>query len=144
MEIERLRFIATEDDLNRLFSRVLTPPPKFCHLHIKVIPPGLLVSGNYETILSVPFKCLWKLSVIDGKIVAELSDIKCVGIRFNLLERYVLNALISTCNVFELRDESIFLDLDRVLRLKTGPIQTNLTSIRCEVGKVIIECGNSH
>ena len=142
MEVEFLRFIATDDDLNRVLSRLLSPPSRLRNLAIEVIPDGLLLAGIYETILSLPFKCLWKLSVVDRKIVAELSDIKCVGIRLNLLKRYVLNALISNCNIVELRGESVFIDLDRLLEGMIVPIRTNLSSVCCEAGQLVIECGN--
>jgi hypothetical protein len=91
MEVAFLRFIATEDDLNRLLSRWLTPPSKLRDLSIEVIPDELLLRGVYETILRVPFKCFWKISVFDRRMVAELSNIKCVGVRLNLLKPYVLN-----------------------------------------------------
>ena len=81
----------------------------------------------------------WKISVSDRKIVARLSDIKVVGVRLNTLKPYVLNALVSNCNILELRGESVFLDLDRFLAQMTVPIRTNLTSLRCEGGQLVIE-----
>jgi hypothetical protein len=142
MEEAFLRFIATEDDLNRLLSRWLTPPSKLRDLSIEVIPDELLLRGVYETILRVPFKCFWKISVFDRRMVAELSNIKCVGVRLNLLKPYVLNELVSNCNVLERRGESVFLDLDRLLAQMIVPIRTNLTSVRCGTGQLVIECGN--
>lgn len=141
MEIQSLRFIATDDDLNRLFSRLLTPSSKLSDLRIEVISDGLLLAGIYETFLSIPFKCLWKMSVVDGKISARLSNVNAAGIRLNLLKPYVLSALVSNCNILERRDESVFLDLDRLLGQMTIPIRTNLTSVHCEAGQVVIECG---
>jgi hypothetical protein len=142
MEVESLRFTATEDDLNQLFSRLLTPPPKLRDLRINVIPDGLSLTGIYETILPIPFRCFWKISVSDRKIVARLSSIKAVGVRLDILKPYVLNALASNNNILELRGESVFLDLDRFLAQITVPIRTNLTSLRCEGAQLVIECGN--
>ena len=144
MEVEFLRLVATEDDLNRLLSRLLTPPPKLRNLFIEVIPDGLLLAGTYETIISVPFRCLWKLSVVDRQIVVELSDMKCVGVPLNVLRPYVLSALVSSCNMLELPGGSVFLDLDRLLAQMIIPIRANLTSVCCEAGQLVIECGNSH
>jgi hypothetical protein len=141
VEIESLRFIVTEDDLNRLLSTLLTPPSKLRDLSIEVIPDGLLLAGIYETILPLPFKCFWRISVFDGKIVAELSDVRCVGIRLSLLKPYVLNALVSNCNILELRGGGVCLELDRLLAQMIVPIRTNLTSVRCAAGQLVIECG---
>jgi len=144
MEIHSLKIVVTQDDLNLLMARFLNLPPKLCNLSIELIPNGLLLSGIYETILSVPFKCLWKLSVGDGKLQAELADIKCVGVRLNLLKPYVLNALVANCKILELRDEGVFLDLDRLLAQMIVPVRANLTSVHCEARELVIECSKNH
>ncbi|MGH7796288.1 MAG: hypothetical protein ACREQ2_15565 [Candidatus Binatia bacterium] len=140
MEIESLRFIATEDDLNELFARLVAPPPKVRDLRLRVIPDRLAVTGAYQTIFPIPFESLWELSVCAGKIAARLSDIKAGGVGTNFMKGYVLSAIGLKTNVFELRDETFSLDLDRFLLEMGVPLRTNLVSVRCERERLVIEC----
>ena len=142
MEIKSLRFIATEADLNHLVATLLTPPPKVRDLVIRVMPDGLSVMGVYETLLPIPFESFWQISVGDGKVAARFSGIKALGVTVDFLKTYILNALHPNTIKLELRDETFFLDVDRFLAETTVPIQTNLTSVRCEMGQLVIECGH--
>jgi hypothetical protein len=141
MEIITLRFVVTEDDLNSLLVNFVTFPPKLRNLRLRVIPNGFSLSGVYDAILPIPFNTEWRNFVENGKIGAQLSRIKAVGVRVDFLKSYVLKALSSNSTVLELNAERLLFDVDRFLDEMAVPIKTNLSAVFCDSGCLVIECG---
>ena len=140
MEIVSLRFVATEDDLNRLLVKFVAAPPKIRDLHFRVMPDALSLTGVYETVLPIPFNSEWKVFVQNGKMVARLAAIKAVGVGLNFLKGYVLKALRPKSTVFEFDEEGLVFDVNRFFEERAVPIKTNLISVCCESGRLVIEC----
>jgi hypothetical protein len=143
VEIRSLSLVVSEHDLNYLLSKLFIPPARVQDLRISVIPGGLLVTGIYQTIFRIHFQSLWQIDVSGGRIAARLSSVKAVGLRLKFLKTYVLNAISSKTNLLELRDETLLLDVDRVLAVAGAPLRTNLVTVRCHRGQLEIECGTS-
>ena len=141
MEILTLRFVLTEDDLNNLLVKFVAIPPKVRDLHARVMSESLSLAGVYESILPIPFDTEWRIFVENGKIAARLASIKAVGLRIDFLKGYMLKALSSSSSVLELNEDSLVFDVDRFLEEKSVPIKTNLRSVCCDNGRVVIECG---
>lgn len=141
MEIASLRLIVTQDDLNALCARWIVTPPLLRDLRLYVTPPGLSVTGVYQKILPIRFETLWTFAVDAGKIAARLSDIRVVGMRANFLRSYLMNALASQIPIAQLQEETFLLDLDRLLESRGIPLKIHLAAVRCERGKLVIECG---
>jgi hypothetical protein len=133
----------SDDDLNCLLAKLFTPPPKVRDLRIRVIPDGLLVTGVYHTIFRIPFQSLWQIYVCGGRVAARLSNVKALGVGLKFLKTYVLNTISSKTNLLQLRDEAFLLNADRCLAEAGVPLRTNLVAIRCERGRLVIECGTS-
>ena len=140
MEIVTLRFVVTEDDLNGLLVKFVTAPPKIRNLHFRVMPDTLSLAGVYETVLRIPFNSEWKFFVQNGRIVARLAAIKVIGIGVGFLKGYVLKALSSNNSVLKFAEESVVFDVDRFFEQMAVPIKTNLLSVCCESGRLVIEC----
>ena len=140
MEIVTLRFVVTEDDLNGLFVKFVTAPPKISNLHFRVMPDTLSLAGVYDTVLRIPFNSEWKFFVQNGRIVARLAAIKVIGIGVGFLRGYVLKALSSNNSVLKFAEESVVFDVDRFFEQMAVPIKTNLLSVCCESGRLVIEC----
>ena len=140
MEIVTLNLVITEDDLNRLLIKFVAAPPKIGNLYLHVKSDGLSLAGIYETFLPIPFDTQWHMFVDNGKIAARCSAIRAVGIRLDFLKGYMLRALSSTSAILEVDEESLVFDVDRFLEEKAVPTKTNLTSIRCESERLVIEC----
>ncbi|HMF48591.1 MAG TPA: hypothetical protein VK603_08110 [Candidatus Saccharimonadales bacterium] len=140
MEIVSLRFVVTEDDLNSLLVKFVTAPPKIRDLHFRVMPDVLSLAGVYETVLRIPFDSEWKFFVQNGRIVARLAAIKVIGIGLGFLKGYVLKALSSNSTVLEFDEESVVFDVDHFFEQMAVPIKTNLLSVCCESGRLVIEC----
>jgi hypothetical protein len=141
MEIASLRLVATEDDLNNLLAKLISAPSKLRDLRIRVIQDRLSVTGVYETFLPIPFESFWNISICDGKIAAQLSGIKAIGLRVDFLKTYVADAIGSQSNLLQRRGEAFLLDLDRLVTNAGFPLRTNLAGVRCERGELIIESG---
>lgn len=140
MEILTLKFVLTEDDLNRLLVKFVAIPPKVRDLHLRVLSEGLALAGVYETILPIRFDTEWSILVENGKIAARLSLIKAVGVGLGFLKGYMLQALSSKSTMLELNEESLVFDVDRFLAEMAVPVKTNLSSVCCDSGRLVIEC----
>jgi len=141
MRIESLKLIATEDDLNDLFTKLVTLPQKIRDLRVQIVEDRLSVTGVYEMILPIPFESVWDIDVCDGKIAARLAVLKASGVGAGFLKGYILSAMGSKTNLLQLREETLFLDLDSLLMSTAVPVRANLTSIRCDGGRMIIQVG---
>ena len=143
MEIVSLRFVITEDDLNRLLIKFVTAPPKVGNLYLRIKSDGLSLAGVYDTILPMPFETRWNLFVDEGKIAARCSAIKVVGIGLRFLKGYMLQALSSSSTILEIHGESLVFDVERFLEDRAVPMKTNLASVSCESGRLVFECDGS-
>ncbi len=104
------------------------------------MPDTLSLAGVYETVLRIPFNSEWKFFVQNGRIVARLAAIKVIGIGVGFLKGYLLKALSSNNSVLKFAEESVVFDVDRFFEQMAVPIKTNLLSVCCESGRLVIEC----
>jgi hypothetical protein len=141
MELQSLRFVATEADLNDLAANLLPPNDKVRHIQITVVPEGIRVTGTYQTVIGIPVETLWEVFIAEGKIAARLKKLKVGVLSLGLAKGYVLDAIAAAVGSVELRGESLFFDIDAFLREKGLPLHTNLRSARCDCGRLIIEGG---
>jgi hypothetical protein len=141
MIIESLKLVVTEDDLNQLASRALSQQDKIHQLRISVIPQGVRVVGNYRAAIGIPFETVWELSVCEGKLGARLVILKAAVFSLGLAKGYVLNAIAAVARQLELRGDMLLVDADLLLREKGLPVRTNLRSVHCDYGSLIIESG---
>jgi hypothetical protein len=141
MEIRSLVFVATEADLNEQAAKLFARLDALRDLRIAVIPEGIRVTGTYQTLIEIPFQTLWYLSVLEGKVVARLAKLKAGPLSLGLVKRYVLDAIAAKASRLELRGDMLLFDVDSLLRDKGLPLRTNLTSVQCDYGSVMIESG---
>ena len=139
MEIQSLRIVATEADVNDLAAKLFPAKGNVRDVRINLAPPGIRVTGKYQTVIGIPFETLWEISILDGRIAARLRKLKAGALSLGLAKGYVLDAIADTVGMVELRDESLLFDLDAFLCEKGMPLRTNLSSVRCDTGHLIIE-----
>jgi hypothetical protein len=139
MEIQALRIIATEADLNDLAAKLFPQKDNLRDVRINLVPQGVRVTGKYQTVIGIPFDTLWEVSISEGKIVARLAKLKAGALSLGLARGYVLDAIADAVGIVELCDETLLFDLDALLCEKGMPLRTNLTSVRCDDGHLIIE-----
>ena len=139
MEIQLLRFVATEADLNNLAAKLYSQKNNVRDVHINVVPQAIRVTGKYRAVIGIPFESLWDFSISDGRIAARLRKLKVGALNLGLARGYVLDAIARAVGMLKLRDRSLLFDPDALLREKGLRLRTNLSSVRCEDGHLIIE-----
>jgi hypothetical protein len=141
MQIESLRLVATETELNGLMTKLVPEMKKIRDLHLKLLGTGISISGTYQTIIGISFETLWEVFIHDGKIAARLKSFKTAGLGIGLPKGYLIEAIAAATKVIAVQDETLLLDVDLLLAKKGLPLRTNLTGVRCSDGNLIIESG---
>jgi hypothetical protein len=139
MEIQSLRLMVSEQDLNGLMVRLLPEMRKIRDLRLKLLRSGVSVSGIYQTFIGIPFETRWDLFVDEGKIAARLKSVKTAGLEMGLIKDYVMEAIASATNMVIVEGETVRFDVDLLLGKKGVPLRTNLTAVRCNEGSLLIE-----
>ncbi|HEU4345962.1 MAG TPA: hypothetical protein VFU31_30795 [Candidatus Binatia bacterium] len=141
MEIQALRLFASEADLNELACRIVPRGDRIGDLRISLVPAGIRVSGTYQTAIRIPFETLWRISIAGGKIAARLEELKAGPLSLGMIKSYLLDSIAAAMPLLEIRDETLLFDVDSFVQEKGLRLRTNLTSIRCDYGALIIESG---
>jgi hypothetical protein len=139
MEIQSLRLVATENELNGLMLKLVPEMKEIRDLRLKVRRSGLFVSGTYQTIIGIPFETLWKIFVHEGKIAARLKTLKTAGLGLGIFTGYLLGAIASATRMVAVEGEMLLFDVDLLLAKKGVPLRTNLTGVCCSDGSLMIE-----
>jgi hypothetical protein len=139
MEIQSLRFLLTEADLNRWASSAVTHASKLRGLRVRLLSEGISVAGSYQTVIDVSFETLWEVFIHRGKIAARLQTLKTGGFGVSLARRYVLEAIASRTNRIKVEGDMLLFDLDLLLEEQGIAVRTNLKSVHCSHGSVVIE-----
>jgi hypothetical protein len=145
MEIVSLKLWLSEEDLNKLIAKHTPPDQPIRDLQVKLHPEGVRVTGAYPvTFFNVRFDTLWALSVQAGRLVAHLAELKVAGapaglVRGMLME--MLGAQLEEEEGVRVEGENIVVDPDALIGRLGLTGRTNLTAVRCEAGRIVIEAG---
>lgn len=146
MEIQQLRLLVTEADINALVARALANEPQVRDVKVALTPEGIRVSGVYPTaFMSVRFETLWSVAVEMGKVAAALADLKVVGLPVGLLKPTIMAAVseaLAKEESIQVMGDRIQFDLDKLLHKNGVQGKTNLTRVSCNAGSILIEAGN--
>jgi hypothetical protein len=144
VEIQALKLLLTENDLNQLVSRALTDVQPVRDVSVRLLPEGIGVSGIYPTaLMKVRFDTLWQPFVRDGRLAARLADLKVVGIGGGLVRKVLLGILGDAARLedaLKVEDDTVLFDLDRILARNGLPVRTNLTAVQCGAGTLLLVC----
>jgi len=138
MEIQLLKLIVSDADLNQLASRILLWPDAIRDVDLAVTPEGVRVTGIYQQFIWIPFQMLWQLSVSEGKLGARIERVRAGFISIGFLKKYLLNRITSGTNIVN-RNGMLVFDVDALLADNGWPVRLNFTSIRCTLGSLILE-----
>jgi hypothetical protein len=146
MEIQALRAFIPEDMLTRIATEALPPDVKVKDLRVHLKPEGAEVTGTYEMFFAVPFETLWELSVQDGKILARLANLKVARLGAGMVKSILLGILADAAKQvpgLQLDGDTLSVDVDRVLAANGWVVRTNLQTVQCQAGKLLIESATS-
>jgi hypothetical protein len=139
MHLETLRLVVTEADLNALAPRFLAQIEKVRDISVAIVPQGIHVRGTYDAALPIPFDALWEVLVWQGNLAARLGRLKTGFLSLGLVRSYVVSAIAGAARIIGRHSDMLLLDVDALLAAKGVPLQTNLSSIQCHWGKLVIE-----
>jgi len=142
MEIQALKVIITSEDVNALIKKHWPEEHPVEDVAIKLTSGGIMVKGVYPLFINVSFETHWALGVQDGKVSARLTNLRALGVPGNIFKSAILKLIGDAARSeswLEISDDTILVNVDRVL-LKNGlPARTNLTRITCQDGAIVVE-----
>jgi hypothetical protein len=146
MEIQALRLLITEQDLNEVAARKLPLDEEVRKVRIRLGPEGMYVSGVYRMLVNVAFETLWALQITDGKLTARLADFKALGIPVMLFKSMVMTAVkdaITRNDAIQVDEDVVFVDVDRLLAREGMSVRTNLTRVHLGSGSLVLEAAQA-
>jgi hypothetical protein len=145
MEIQSLRLLVREEEINQHLPRALPPDAGVENLRVRLTPEGVVVQGEYPTfMLRMSFETLWEITAAAGKVQARLASVKVAGLPATLL-RGVLMKMIRDATAgqpgVQVQDECVSVDLRKLLAARQIPVEVHLTTVRPGAGHLLIEAG---
>jgi hypothetical protein len=147
MEIHVLKLVVGEKEINQMAAQAPLNGAPVRDLMVRITHEGVHVHGKYQHWVSMAFETLWQVAVREGKIVATLGDVKVAGMPVAMLKGIkgilmeTICATLDADDAAEAAGDTLHIDLDRLLAQRGFPARTNLTSVRCETGRITIESG---
>jgi hypothetical protein len=145
MEIQRLKLVLTEADLNGMVARLAPPEDAVENLRLRLSPEGVLVQGDYATPLGkVSFETLWAPGVEEGVALARLASIKVAGWPAGVFRGLLLKMVREHVGAepgVSVDDETVRVNVQQALLARGVSLHIRLTSVHCEDGQLVIEAG---
>ena len=144
MEITQLRASVTDQDLNELMRRHLPPGVPVQDIKIGIVPQGIVIQGVYPAFVKVAFETLWEAAIQQGRLTLKLSQLKAMGVGGNMFRGAILKQIaegVQGKDWVALVDDTLILDLDKLLQRSGMAAETNLTRLTCETGRMVWEAG---
>lgn len=142
MEIHSLKLLIAEQEINAILGREITSGTPVRDLAVRLLAEGVHIRGKYQALMPMPFETLWKVSVEAGHIIAHLSELKVVGFGGGMLKGILMDVIVESfqaAGAVQAEGDRLRIDLDQLLAQHGFLARTNLTSVRCEAGRLLIE-----
>lgn len=145
MHIHTLKLSVTEDELNELVTTLSSEKNAVQNLRVRLTSEGILVLGEYPTMLMrMAFETLWEVKGVGTIVKARLAAVKVAGLPAAMLRAVLLKTLRDLVarepgvNVVE---ESIHVDLSKHTAIQKLRLNIHLTAVNCAPGSLMIEAG---
>src|SRR5437016_5949747 len=132
MEIQALKVVITEQDVNALVKKHWPDDQPVEEVAIRLTADGLVVKGVYPLFIDVSFETRWALGVQAGKVSARLTNLRALVIPGNIFKSAILKLIGDAARSeswLQVEDDTVLVDVDRVLQKNGLPAKTNLTRI---------------
>jgi len=144
MEIQALKLLVTEQDLNELVKKHLPDDQPLENVRIRVAPEGVYVTGEYPLLFRVGFETLWELDSQGGKLLARLTGLKAMGLPATVFKSAVMKAIeeaVQKEDWLGFEDDTVVVAVDQLLAEQGIQAKTNLSAVRCQTAALLIEAG---
>ena len=146
MEIQSLRVLLAEQDVNQLLKDHLPKEYAVENARVRISTEGVLFSGEYPTVfIKVPFETLWEMSVVNGLLLARLAAIKVSGVPASMFRGVLLDVIqeaVSREAGVHLEDEVIHINIVEAARARKVPLRMHLKTVQHSDGVLVIEAGH--
>jgi len=142
MEIDTLRIVFTEEDLNDIARKLLLEGQTVEDVSIGISPEGFRVTGSYPLFITVRFEMLWQVGVEDDWIVLTLERFKAMGVPATIFKSAVMKFFEDVASKepgIMIREHTVRVQPDRLIEKYACRARTHLTAIQCLDGVVAIE-----
>jgi hypothetical protein len=154
MDILALRLLLTEKDVYDLGVPEALASQGVRDLRVQLTPQGIHLAGVYPTgFAEVNFTTLWQVFIHQGKVVARLADVQTSGggdlaqALFGLLTPAAARQLLMTTlakalseeEAFQVEDDLLVLDSERLALKRGWTVRTNFTTVHCQQGYLLLE-----
>jgi hypothetical protein len=145
MELELLRLIVTDEDLNRELAHHQPADMSIENLTARITPEGVRISGSYSImVMSLAFDTVWTLTGREDSIEARLSDLQVAGFPATKLRALLLRVLYDAIPKkpgIHIKDDVLCLNLAELLKAEKVPLRFKLSGIDCLQGKAVLRVG---
>jgi hypothetical protein len=142
MEIQQLALVLTEQDLNALVDKHLTDDVPVEKIEMRLSTTGLQVKGEFPLFVNVRFETAWELGIRQGKVTARLDHLKAFGLPVNVFRSMVVKFIAEAAkriDGLECDNDVIIADIDRLAAREGIQLQSNLRSIECQDGRIVVK-----
>lgn len=143
MEIQSLKVLLTDADLNAMTRAFLPRDAPVKNLQLAINADAVHLSGSYpKMMMNIPFSTTWQPSIDNGRFRLKLTATSIVGLPAGMLRGIFLDSFRKAAALVigvQVEEDGLLIDVDRLLANKGIPLKTNLKSVRCETGRMTIE-----
>lgn len=144
MEIHALHISVTEDDINSMLAKELAKHQMVKNTRLRVQPEGLKLTGVLHVLFDVAFDSTWMLTVDEGKLVAQLTQLTAAGLSANMLKTTLLRFVAEAARKHDgvhIQGDMIIVDVDRAVARNGFSAKVNLQAVIAADGVIVIEAG---
>jgi hypothetical protein len=144
MIVHALKLSLSEQDLNELLQKYMSPDQTVEDMAVRVHPEGLSICGVYPLFINVNFETHWQISLERGQITLRLARFKAMGVPVNIFKSAIVKMiedLAGTEPWIRFENDAVRFDIDGCLIKYAFPARTNFKSLVCEKGQIVIEGG---
>jgi hypothetical protein len=142
MEVQALKLLITEPDLAALAAKAGEQNEQLSDLQVRITPDAVVVAGVIHLFMRVPFETFWQPALRDGTLAVTLADLKVVGLPGGMLKGVLLRMLADEAAKLDgvrIEADTVLVDVDRLLAKSGLTIRTNLTTLHCSAGQLLLE-----
>src|SRR5262245_9232896 len=130
MEIQSLRVLLAEQDVNQLLKDHMPKEYAVEDPHVHISPDGIVFGGEYPTVfVKVPFETRWELAVANGLLLAKLAALKVSGVPASMFRGLLMDMIADAVERepgVHLEDDVIHINFEEAARARKVPLRMKL------------------